>query len=80
VHEETYQDYSDSRVNDVYRHREAEGWKRYMSEPDLRRVIIDSGVQNLAQVYSKLKYPRESRQAASRRVIDYIQAQDFMNN
>jgi hypothetical protein len=79
VHKETYQDYSKDQINDIYRNREGAGWKRYMSSPDLRKVIIDSGVQNLAQIYSQLKYSRESRHQAGKRVLDYLKAQDFFN-
>jgi hypothetical protein len=79
VHEESYQDYSDADVNDVYRHREVDGWRQYMSSPELRKVILDSGVQNLAQSYTRLKYTRESLQLTSQRVLDYLKAQDFMN-
>ncbi len=55
VHNETYQDYSDERIAEIYREREVKGWDRYMSYPRLRKLIIDSGVENLAQVYTEVK-------------------------
>jgi nitroreductase len=79
VHEERYQNYSDAQINDIHRHHEVQGWKQYMSSPDLRRVILDSGIQNLAQSYTRLKYTRESIQLTSKRVLDYLKAQDFFN-
>jgi nitroreductase len=80
VHEETYRDYTDEQIKDIYHNREMEGWERYMSSPDLRQRIVDSGVENLAQVYTILKYTREAQQQAGRRVMDYLAAQDFKNH
>ncbi len=79
VHRETYQDYSDGRIAEIYKDREVKGWNRYMSAPRLRKLIEESGVENLAQVYTAVKYTRESHQAFSKTVLDYLAAQDFMN-
>ncbi|UCD43047.1 MAG: nitroreductase family protein [Chloroflexota bacterium] len=79
VHYETYQDYDDERIVEIYREREVKGWDRYMSYPRLRKLIIDSGVKNLAQVYTEVKYSRQSHQEFSRRVLNYLKLQDFMN-
>lgn len=79
VHHETYQDYSDDRIVEVYREREVKGWERYMSYPRLRKLIIDSGVENLAQVYTEVKYSRRSHQEFSKNIINYLKKQDFMN-
>jgi len=35
-------------------------------------------VENLAQVYTVLKYPRESQQALSRKILAYLGEQEFM--
>jgi nitroreductase len=80
VHQETYQAYSDERILEVYKDREVDGWKRYMTYPRLRRLVEASGVENLAQVYSAVKYAREKHQTFSRTVLEYLAAQDFMNN
>jgi nitroreductase len=80
VHEETYQDYSDERIREVYHEREVKGWERYMSFPELRQLIVESGVENLAQVYTAVKYTRQSHHAFSQRVLRYLTEQEFMNN
>jgi nitroreductase len=80
VHYETYHDDSDARIRETYREREVKGWDRYMSYPDLRQMIEESGVENLAQVYTIVKYTRESHQEFSQKVLDYLAQQDFMNN
>lgn len=80
VHEETYQDYTDEQIRQIYHDREEAGWARYMSFPRLRGLIEESGVENLAQVYTAVKYTRQSHQAYSQTVLNYLKAQDFMNN
>lgn len=79
VHYDTYQDYSDDRITEIYQEREIKGWERYMSYPRLRKLIIDSGVENLAQVYTEVKYSRRSHMEFSRKVLSYLKTQDFMN-
>ncbi|MCB0238145.1 MAG: NADPH-dependent oxidoreductase, partial [Anaerolineae bacterium] len=80
VHYETYCDYDDQRIAEVYQEREVKGWQRYMTYPDLRRKVEESGVENLAQLYTTVKYTRESHQDYSRTVLDYLIEQDFFNN
>ncbi|MFN2125597.1 MAG: nitroreductase family protein [Candidatus Promineifilaceae bacterium] len=79
VHRETYQDYSDERIREIYHDRDQKGWERYMSYPRLRKRIEGSGVENLAQIYTRLKYTRESHQEFSQTVLDYLAEQDFLN-
>ena len=62
VHYETYEAYSDERIRQIYHEREVAGWERYMSMPDLRKMVEESGVENLAQLYSTVKYTRESHE------------------
>jgi hypothetical protein len=80
VHQETYQVYSDARIQEIYKDRETKGWERYMAIPLLRAMVEEAGVENLAQIYTKVKYSRESHQAFSQQVLDYLREQDFMNN
>ena len=80
VHQETYQDYTNERIQEIYHEREVKGWDRYMSIPRLRQLVEESGVENLAQIYTVVKYTRESHQQISRTVLEYLEAQGFMNN
>ncbi len=79
VHFETYQDYSDERIREIYHDRETKGWERYMSYPRLRQMVRESGAENLAQVYTAVKYTRETHVHYSKTVLDYLAGQDFMN-
>ena len=51
-----------------------------MTFPRLRKMVEESGVENLAQIYTAVKYTRESHEAFSQKVLAYLQAQSFMNN
>ena len=78
VHFETYNEYTDERIREIYRDRETKGWERYMSIPRLHRMVKESGVENLAQLYTVVKYTREEHQEFSKIVLDYLIEQDFM--
>ncbi|MBX7251284.1 MAG: nitroreductase family protein [Candidatus Promineofilum sp.] len=79
VHHETYHDYSDDDIRAIYHQRETRGWQRYMSYPELRLMIEASGVQNLAQVYTVVKYTRASHEEFSATVLGYLREQGFLN-
>lgn len=80
VHHETYEKYSDERISEIYKTREEYGWNRYMSIARLRKLVEENGAINLAQIYSKVKYSRESHQEFSQTVLNYLEEQGFMNN
>jgi hypothetical protein len=79
VHHEVYQDYTDESIADVYRARDVAGWDRYMRNAWLREMVEEKGVENLAQIYTVVKYTREKHQRYSRNVLEYLETQDFMN-
>jgi nitroreductase len=79
LHQETYHDYSDDQIRDIYREREVKGWDRYMSYPDLRQLIEESGVENLAQVYTVVKYTRAFNEQHARNIRDYLKQQGFLD-
>ena len=80
VHYETYKDYDREQIQEIYRERETAGWERYMSIPSLREMVEESGVENLAQLYTSVKYDQESHQDFSKTVLNYLDEQGFMNN
>ncbi len=49
-----------------------------MSFPELRARIEASGVENLAQIYTVVKYTRESHKGYSDTVLGYLAEQGFM--
>jgi nitroreductase len=80
VHRECYQDPSDEKLLAGYHEREVSGWKRYMVDPQLRARTEEAGVRNLAQVYTQLKYTRESHQEYSQTVLACLKKQGFLTD
>ena len=78
IHRETYQDYTTDQIQEIYSKKESDGMKRYMSHPELRKMIDESGVGNLAQVYTKIKYTKESHIKYSMDVLACLKEQGFM--
>lgn len=79
VHYETYQDYSNSKIEEIYQQKEIDGMKRYQRDPLLKKMMEDSETKNLAQVYTKLKYTRESHLTYSKDVLSCLEQAGFMN-
>lgn len=78
IHQDVYHDLSDEEVAELYSERNRKGWERYMSYPELRAMIEESGVENLAQVYTVVKYTRESHLTFSDTVLAYLIEQGFL--
>ena len=79
LHEETYERFDDERIKAIYSSRESEGWARYMSYPDLAKSITESGVKNLAQIYTELKYTKKDNEEVSEELLHGLQAQGFLS-
>lgn len=80
VHFETYQNKSDFEILEAYSAREVQGWNRYMKQPHLKKQVEEGGIENLAQVYTKLKYTKESHEHYSETVISCLKQQGFLTN
>jgi nitroreductase len=78
VHHERYTDPDDDGIRAIYHDRETEGWKRYTSFPELAARMRDSGVKNLAQVYTQLKYTKDDNEAISAEILAGLKAQGFL--
>jgi nitroreductase len=80
VHEERYHEYTEENIHSIYHKKEEVDWQRYMQSTRLRALVEKHGVENLAQLYTELKYTREPFQEYSRQILDYLEEQGFMNN
>ena len=78
VHDEVYQDYDGAAIAEVYKEKEKEGWKRYMTYPDLKAKIEKSGVTNLAQVYTDVKYTANENEDASKEFLDLLKEKEYL--
>ena len=80
VHYDTYQDYSDQEILEIYKERDEKGWNRYMDVPHLKEMTERLGLKNLAQIYTIAKYTKESHHEFSQTVLNYLKEQNFMDN
>lgn len=80
IHQDFYKEYSDDELIDIYAEKEILGMKRYADNPELRKMIDDQNIKNLAQVYTKAKYTRESHLEYSKNVLDCLRDQNFLNH
>lgn len=78
VHREVYRDLDDEQLDEAYQARETDGWRRYTADPQRRQWAEEAGATNLAQIYTKAKYTRESHLGYSRTLVEYLQRQDFL--
>lgn len=79
VHREQYRIDSAEDIRESYRARETAGMERYMADPKLRRLVEENGVKNLAQVYTQVKYTRESHLGYSQNLLRYLEKQGLMS-
>jgi len=80
IHKEKYQSTKDDDILKIYQDREKKGWLRYMQSRRLKELAQKLGVENLAQLYTVVKYTKSSHQEYSNKLLDYLSLQDFMNN
>jgi len=80
VHEGTYHAYDKKDIESSYHHKEQIDWERYMSSSHLRERVEKSGVDNLAQLYTTLKYTRDFHQEYSRKLLSHLTEKGFMNH
>lgn len=80
IHQETYQGYSDQEIRSIYAEREVTGWQRYIKSSWLKSQVEAHAVENLAQLYTRIKYTRSSHQEISASVLAYLSDQHFMQS
>lgn len=69
LHNECYTDYSDSRIKDIYAEKEA--------RDDSKRFVKENGKQNLAQVFTDVRYTKAAAEQFSKVYLDYIRKQGY---
>lgn len=82
IHYERYQPATDEAVLKHYASREHEGWNRYIKlyGPSWQQKLETHRLENLAQVYTCLKYSGQDFRLWSRRQLDSLEGQGFMDN
>ncbi len=69
IHEEIYKEYTSERINELYRYKEnLESSKQFVNE---------NGKDNLAQVFTDVRYKREDNEFFSAKMLETIKEQGF---
>lgn len=77
VHKNTYQRPNRSELIEIYKNKEHTAMKRYKNI--LEKNPQDLCIKNLAQIYTKLKYTRESHIEYSSNLLKFLKDQNFLN-
>jgi nitroreductase len=79
VHHERYHDHTDDEIREIYHERDKVGWDRYMTNARLAKMMEESDVENLAQVYTTLKYTPAAHEMHSASLLAYLRKQGFLS-
>lgn len=69
IHSETYSPYTDADIRAIYADKEA--------RDDSKRFVAENNKQNLAQVFTDVRYPRANNEHFSKVLADFILKQGF---
>ena len=72
VHQEKYCDYSDSDIDNIHKVRE--------EFPFNQEMVRQNNTRNLAEIFTKIRYPKKDNVAISRALLDFVATAGFMNN
>lgn len=71
VHRDTYHDYSDSQIDELWSEREA--------SEETQRLLEENGLPNLARIFTERRYVKDDNIAFSRKYFDELAKQGFFN-
>ncbi len=72
IHHQTYQDYSEGDIDQIYAAREA--------MPLTQELLKENSKETLAQIFTDIRYNRKDNVAFSKVMLDVLHKQGFMNN
>src|SRR5690554_2808220 len=72
VHSETYTDFSNEDIEKIYAEKEA--------IPEYQGYVQDHNLENLAQVFTKIRYNTKNNKNFSTKLLETLKKQGFMNN
>lgn len=70
VHKDRYADYSDSDIKALHAEKEA--------NPLNKKFVEENHKENLAQVFAEIRYPRQTSEAFSERLVETLKKQGLM--
>lgn len=69
VHYDTYKDYSDQKINEI--------WSEKESSEFTKRLLEENNLPNLAQIFTLKRYTKEAAELFSKKFFDFIVEQGF---
>ena len=69
VHYESYKDYSAEDINELY--------KDFEDLPQIRKYIEESKQENLAQVFTNVRYKKEDALVFGKNYLEFLKKQDM---
>ena len=72
VHYEKYQDFTTADIDRIYKEKE-----------DLeltKQLIEENGTENLAQIFTEKRYTKDTNVTFSKKLMEVLEKQGFMNN
>lgn len=72
IHKETYQDFSDKEINEIYKELEDSDFAK--------QLIVENGTENFAQIFTQKRYTKPNNIHFSKVLLDLIKDKKFMNN
>lgn len=69
VHAEKYHNYTDSDIAEIYKEKE--------ELPVNKKFVEDNGKYHLSQVFTDVRYPKDSNETFSKVFLDFIESQGF---
>jgi FMN reductase [NAD(P)H] len=71
VHEETYEDYSRNRIDDLYKAKEA--------LPENQEFVKINNKETLAQVFTDIRYTKKDNESMSETLLEALRRQGFLD-
>ena len=72
IHRETYTDYTEEDIENHYKNKEL--------IPTYQDFVKENNVESLAHVFTDVRYKKEDNVLFSKKLIDILEQQEFMNN
>ena len=70
IHHEVYEDYTEERINDLYREKEA--------HPNTLKLLEENQLDNLAQIFTQRRYTKADNEHFAQVLIETLKKQKFM--
>jgi hypothetical protein len=71
VHSETYRDFDKDEIETIYSEKE--------SREDSKQFVLENHKETLAQVFTDIRYKKNDNEHFSRRLLEFLKDQGFMN-